>query len=83
MERVDWVFEGFWVGAGQVVIEPTPGGVLIKGYERISPRRLYMLAPLAERLFLEKRFRAAWESGWRRLRREAATRSEGSALRSQ
>ncbi|MBT8461865.1 MAG: hypothetical protein KJO44_05010 [Gemmatimonadetes bacterium] len=75
MERVEWTFEGFWQGDAQVILKATPGGVAINGYERISPRRLYLLAPLAERLFLEKRFRAVWESGWRRLRRQGATRS--------
>ena len=36
-------------------------------------------APLAERLFLEARFREVWKSGWRRLRRQAAGRGETSS----
>jgi hypothetical protein len=76
---VEWVFEGFWRGEAQVLFEPTPDGVLVRGYEQISPVRLLWLAPLAERLFLEGRFRKVWESGWRRLRRQAATRGAFSA----
>jgi len=49
------------------------------GYEQVSPRALFWLAPLAERLFLEARFRKVWESGWRRLRRQAATMGENPA----
>jgi hypothetical protein len=51
---------------------PMSGGVSIRGHERVSPRGLFWLAPIAERLFLEARFREVWESGWRRLRRQAA-----------
>jgi hypothetical protein len=73
LQCVEWVFEGFWSGEAQVLFEPTDDGVVIKGYEQISPVRLLWLAPLAERLFLEARFRNVWESGWRRLRLQAGT----------
>lgn len=74
---VRWEFKGFWRGAGEVSFSTTPGGVRVQGYERISVRPLLWLSPLVERLWLEKRFRAVWESGWRRLRRQ--TRSAISA----
>lgn len=80
---VEWVFEGFWRGDAQVRFEPTKEGVAIRGYEEISPVRLLWLAPVAERLFLEARFKRVWESGWRRLRRQAATSGPISASRDQ
>jgi hypothetical protein len=50
-----------------------PGTVLVAGYEEIGLRWLPLLSPVVERLFLEKKFRAVWQLGWRRLRkREAA-----------
>jgi len=74
MKHVRWQFEGFWCGVGQVSFAPTSHGVVIRGFEEVSPRPLLFLAPLAERLFLAKRLESVWESGWRRLRRQAATR---------
>ena len=76
---VEWLFEGFWSGDARVEFEGTSAGVVIKGYEQIVPRALSWLAPLAERLFLEARFREVWESGWHRLRRQAAGRGETSS----
>jgi hypothetical protein len=66
---VEWVFVGFWRGDARVEFERTTGGVVIRGYEQVSPHSLSWLAPLAERLFLDARFQRVWESGWRRLRR--------------
>lgn len=71
LRRVAWEFKGFWSGNGEVAFGPAAGGVTVKGYERISIRPLPWLSPLLERLFLERRFKAVWESGWRRLRRQA------------
>ena len=68
---VAWVFRGFWHGAGEVSFVPTGGGVTVRGYERISVRPLAALSAVAERLFLERRFRQVWALGWRRLRRQA------------
>lgn len=68
---VEWIIRGFWRGEARVEFLPTSGGVLIRGHERVSAHRLFWFAPLAERLFLEARFREVWESGWRRLRRQA------------
>jgi hypothetical protein len=68
---VEWEFEGFWRGDARVTFEPVDGGVVIRGYEEVSPHRLSVLAPVVERLFLEQRFRRVWESGWSRLRRQA------------
>jgi hypothetical protein len=79
LKRVRWEFGGFWQGEGQVSFAPTSRGVLIRGYERISLRPLLWLAPLVERLLLEKRFKKVWESGWRRLREQAAARSRGAS----
>jgi hypothetical protein len=69
---VHWRFRGFWRGEGQVRLTPEPGGVVVAGFESIRPAGLSFLAPLAERLFLEKRFRAIWALGFRRLRKQAA-----------
>jgi hypothetical protein len=69
LKRVAWEFRGFWRGEGEVVFEPTARGVRVQGYERISIAPLLWLSPIVERLFLERRFQAIWESGWRRLRR--------------
>jgi hypothetical protein len=68
---VEWTFSGFWSGEGRVELEETARGTIIRGYEVVSPRGLWWLGPAAERLFLEARFRAVWEGGWRRLRRRA------------
>lgn len=70
LRRVAWEFREFWRGEGEVSFEKTPGGVRVKGYERISIRPLLFFSPLVERLFLERRFRAVWDSGWRRLRKQ-------------
>lgn len=69
--RVRWRFRGFWDGEGEIAFEPTEDGVVVEGYERIRPRGLGFLGPLAERLYLAKRFRAIWALGFRRLRRQA------------
>lgn len=76
LRSVRWEFRGFWRGDGEVSFSPTPGGVTVQGYERLAVRPLLWLSPLVERLFLEKTFRAVWESGWRRLRKQAARRSD-------
>jgi hypothetical protein len=73
LECVHWEFKGFWRGEGQVSFVPTSRGVVIRGYERVSPCLLPWLAPIVERLFLEKRFQRVWDSGWRRLGRQAAS----------
>jgi hypothetical protein len=69
--RVAWIFGGFWSGEGEVSFVPTDRGVAVRGYERISLCGFGALSRVLERLFLERRFRRVWESGWRRLRREA------------
>ena len=76
---VEWVFEGFWQGDARVEFERSSTGVVIRGYEQVSPRGLSWLAPLAERLFLEARFQKVWESGWRRLRRQSSSGLETSS----
>jgi len=74
---VRWTFRGFWRGDGEVRFTSSPGSVLIEGYENIAIRWLFVLSPLVERLFLESRFRAIWQLGWRRLRkREGSTHPE-------
>ena len=69
--RVAWVFGGFWRGEGEVSFVPTDRGVAVRGYERIATGGFGALSRVLEQLFLERRFRQVWESGWRRLRREA------------
>jgi hypothetical protein len=82
LERVEWEFDGFWRGDARVSFEPTSRGVRIRGYEQVTPHRLLALAHVFERLFLEKRFREVWESGWRRLRRQAPARGDGTTASS-
>lgn len=66
---VRWVFRGFWKGDGEIRLTQTDTGVLVEGFERIAIRRLGLLSPMVERLFLEKGFRRIWEIGWNRLRK--------------
>jgi hypothetical protein len=68
-QRVRWVFRGFWRGSGEVRFTASSGSLLVEGYEDISVRWLSFLSPVAERFFLESRFRAIWQLGWRRLRK--------------
>ncbi len=78
-ELVRWVFRGFWRGRGEVRFAESTHGVVVEGHEEIAVRWLFFLSPVIERLFLERRFQAIWEIGWRRLRkREAARRAEAS-----
>lgn len=75
-ERVRWVFRGFWKGEGEVRFGRTrTGGCRIQGFEEIAVRPLGPLSRALERLFLERRFRAIWALGWRRLRRSQMTGS--------
>jgi hypothetical protein len=73
LRRVAWEFGGFWKGEGEVSFSVSPAGTRITGFERIAVRPLGVLSPLVERLLLEARFRAVWASGWKRLRRQAAS----------
>ena len=68
-QRVAWEFRGFWRGTGAINLEPTAAGTRVTGYEDISIPRLAGLGRLVERRYLDRRFRAVWDSGWRRLRR--------------
>jgi hypothetical protein len=67
-ERVRWIFRGFWRGSGEIRFDPSPTGVRVEGFEEIAVRPLLFLSPIAEKLFLERRFLAIWNHGWRRLR---------------
>ena len=74
---VRWTFRGFWRGDGEVRFTTSAGSVLVEGYEEIAVRWLFFLSPVVERFFLESRFRAIWQLGWRRLRkREHSTDPE-------
>jgi len=76
--QVRWVFKGFWRGEGEIRFTPSGEHVVVEGYERIGMRWLLPLSPVLERLFLEERFRAIWQLGWRRLRKlESAEASAG------
>ena len=79
-ERVRWVFRGFWKGEGEVRFHPTAdGGCRLQGFEEIAVRPLGPLSRAVERLLLERRFRAVWALGWRRLRRGRGGAREGAA----
>ncbi len=67
--RVAWKIAGFFEGEGEVSFEPTDDGVIVFGYERLEAKWLPLLAPMLERLYLERRFRKLWAHGLRRLRR--------------
>jgi hypothetical protein len=66
---VRWTFRGFWRGEGEVRFTPADGSVLVEGFEEIAVRPLWVLSPVAERLFLRERFQAVWALGWKRLRK--------------
>jgi hypothetical protein len=70
-ERVAWEFRGFWKGHAEMTFRPSERGVVVEGYEEISVRPLSVLSPVVERFVLEKKFRALWSAGWKRLRRMA------------
>jgi hypothetical protein len=55
---------------------PVTGGVVVEGYEEIAVRWLFFLSPLIEHLFLQRRFEAIWDIGWRRLRKRVAARQK-------
>jgi hypothetical protein len=75
LRKVRWVFRGFWRGGGEVRFLDQTASVTVEGFEEIAVRPLGVLSPVVERLLLERRFRAIWELGWRRLRKaEAAGR---------
>ena len=78
-ELVRWVFRGFWRGRGEARFIKTGRGCVIEGYEEVAIRWMFFLSPVAERLFLRRRFRAVWDVGWHRLRKqEAAGRTAAS-----
>lgn len=68
-QKVRWIFGGFWRGTGEVRFLDQPDGVRVEGFEEIAVRGLGLLSPVVERTLLERRFRAVWETGWRRLRK--------------
>jgi hypothetical protein len=76
-ECVRWIFRGFWRGSGELRFTESPSGVKIAGFEEIAVRPLLFLSPLAEKLFLERRFRGIWNHGWRRLRKTEQSRFRG------
>lgn len=78
--RAAWRFRGFWRGDGEVRIEEVPGGVIVEGHEDIAARWLGFLSPLAERAFMERRFRRIWQLGWERLRKREPEGSQRSLL---
>jgi hypothetical protein len=74
-EHVHWVFRGFWRGEGDVTFTGSDDHVTVRGYEKVSVRWLFFLSPIVEKLILERRFRAIWEHGWRRLRKAESSGS--------
>jgi hypothetical protein len=78
--RVHWTFGGIWHGEGEVVLEDSPGGVTVSGFEEIGVRWLPRAIERAlAAAFLERRFRGIWAHGWRRLRREGRTQEPARA----
>ena len=73
-KRVHWVFRGFWRGEGDVNFERVDEGVMISGFEDISIPKLFGIGPWVERRYLQRSFERLWESGWRRLRKQAVAR---------
>jgi hypothetical protein len=72
--RVAWELTGFWTGHGEIVLEPSGQGTLVSGQETVRIPRLLGIGRMLERRIFEARFRAIWDSGWRRLRRMAEAR---------
>lgn len=68
-ETVAWRFRSFWRGEGEIRLVSRGERTRVQGYERISIQVLSFVSPLVERLFLERRFRMVWSSGWDRLRK--------------
>jgi len=66
--RVSWIYRGFWRGEGEAHFVQRNGTTHCSGMEILSIRWLFIASRIVERLFLEQRFRAIWELGWRRLR---------------
>jgi hypothetical protein len=64
---VRWQFKGFWRGQAEVRLTQSNGKVVVEGFEEISMRWLFVFSSVIERLFLERRFRAIWQSGWQKL----------------
>lgn len=82
LRRVRWTFRDFWRGEGEVRFTPTHHGTRVQGYERIAMPALLGFGRVIEKAFLEARFEAVWDYGWRRLRRQAsADRLPDSAAR--
>ena len=66
---IEWVFRGFWRGAGRLTLTAVAGGTQLDGYEEIAIRWLGPLSWVVERLVLAKVFHGIWNRGWRRLLR--------------
>ncbi|MDJ0924043.1 MAG: SRPBCC family protein [Acidimicrobiia bacterium] len=67
-QRVAWELSGFWRGHGEINLEPGEHGTRITGQETVRIPNLLGIGRVLEARFFEPRFRAIWESGWRRLR---------------
>jgi hypothetical protein len=64
---VHWTYRGFWQGEGEVRFALRNDRVIVEGYEEVSLRWLFTLSPIVEKLWIERRFRKVWRSGWHRL----------------
>lgn len=78
--RVHWVFRGFWRGEGEVNFKADDSGVTISGFEDIRIPWMLGIGPWIERRYLKRPFERLWESGWRRLRKQAAARDAARVL---
>lgn len=74
---VRWQFKGFWRGQAEVRFTQSNGKVVVEGFEEISIRWLFVFSSVIESLFLERRFRAIWRSGWRKLHQLEIVETQG------
>jgi hypothetical protein len=75
---VRWRFRGFWRGRAEIRFTESNDGLRVVGFEEVSVRYLGFLSPLVEKLLLERTFNGIWNSGWRRLRRQAERKAHDS-----
>jgi hypothetical protein len=67
--KVRWIFRGFWRGVGEIEIKPAAKGVVIEGFEYITPHGLWAIAPFVEKTIMQKEFERIWTVSWKRLRK--------------
>jgi hypothetical protein len=74
--KARWIFRGFWRGVGEIKLIPTAKGVIVEGFEYITPHGLWVAAPLVEKMLMQKEFERIWGLSWEQLH-EAERHSDG------